>query len=1481
MDWNKCMICQETTSENLKCPLNAHGIEDKTTPYRSFLNNINEFRSLESLPVKLNFGSDMSADELVQNHGAWHKSCYVKFSNLKLDRAKKRGNTPGSRTTMEKRSRREASDKMACLLCRGSDGLLHEFRTLTADTSIRKMATELKETQLLAALEGGDLIALDAKYHLQCYTALRNRYRSHLRKLDQDLVGGSAEESKIKARALVELYTYIENCVEDGTFYFKFSMLHELYENRLKILGVEKESNRTRLKEKVLAYFPQAQEQSDGKYKVLVFEQGMREMLQQAMSCDYEHDVLLLAKTAKLVRKEIASYTGFHFDGNFPSGCQEQSVPTVLKTLVCMILNGADVSDQDAIYSQANLTICQTIVFNCKKHVSASMKSRHSLERETPLPLYIGMKIHTDTRSKETVKQLHQLGLSVSYDRVLQIESQLATATCADFREKGAVVPAQLRKGLFTVGALDNLDHNPSSMTAVGSFHGTGISLFQFPTLSNLGVKQREMSLSLAVTKNHQLPEIFTTVPAVALKTTDVSVPKHSNDSQPKVGQLAVGKLEESNWLQHACKLLKKDVLEKADTVSWSAFHASKNVSEDLQTSLSQMLPLFYEKAATASMMNHGMNVVRWATEYLNPGQIPVLAVDAPLYALAKFTQWKWPHTHGAFIVMMGGLHIEMAIWKTFGDYLEGSGWTCALAEAGIATSGTADSFLSASHVTKTRHSHQVTALALEKLQEDAFLLTEGPHDDETKVSWRKAMVEKSPTFQYWDTILNMELLGLIFIRSQREGNFNLYVESLKALAPWFFALDHHNYARWIPIHIRDLENLPLSILEEFQQRGHWVINNTKNRFSSIPIDQAHEQNNKVVKGSGGAVGLTENPSAFRKWMVSGPEQARLLKEFQDNYIPNQDKSYHHHEEGFATQKTFKEQSLSLYTVIKDFGNPFMDVNDELLALDTRNVLDESVVNTVRTVQSVGQDQYEKYCESVISDCTRSIHEPIKKNSLALFRTPIQKINTEDKGKLSLLKTDVSLFSQLYIVMQHRKSDMSTFFSHENHHFPPSLSDNGNLRFGKKSDLLNILDKDSPNDRLDYVDVKLLDGAAVVHFLPPTTNIVTFDDYADHVFIPHINKQLESCKRVDVVWDKYNPTSLKEATREKRGKGVRRKCEGRNKLPLKWADFLKDPTNKQELFAFLSKKLASVECAENKVIVVTCDSEVILRGTDRSMPPCDHEEADTRLIIHLQDALLNGCSNCMVRTVDTDVVVILIGKFHHLMTLCADVKICAAFGTGKTFTYININAIYEKLGEEKSQALPVFHSFTGCDTTSSFFGRGKKSAWEAWNCYPQVTHAFTYMALHPYTELDIDNENFKLLERFTVILYDKNCELDNVNEARKELFCQKSKSMEKLPPTKDALLQHSKRAAYQAGVWCTSEHSQQHTPNPEGWGWTQKLGSASWVPLWNILPIASKACTELVKCNCKSQRGCTGRCACKTARWNCTELCKCQCLNTT
>ncbi len=93
--------------------------------------------------------------------------------------------------------------------------------------------------------------------------------------------------------------------------------------------------------------------------------------------------------------------------------------------------------------------------------------------------------------------------------------------------------------------------------------------------------------------------------------------------------------------------------------------------------------------------------------------------MDQPLYAVAKQIQWNWPETHGEdhFIIMFGGLNIEMTALKMLGDLMEGSGWIGALVQAEVATSGTANSFLRASHVTRTRRVHQITASALYLLQ--------------------------------------------------------------------------------------------------------------------------------------------------------------------------------------------------------------------------------------------------------------------------------------------------------------------------------------------------------------------------------------------------------------------------------------------------------------------------------------------------------------------------------------------------------------------------------------------------------------------------------------------------------------------------------------------------------------------------------------------------------------------------------------------
>ena len=204
---------------------------------------------------------------------------------------------------------------------------------------------------------------------------------------------------------------------------------------------------------------------------------------------------------------------------------------------------------------------------------------------------------------------------------------------------------------MFTIGALDNLDHKPSSTSYVDAFHGTGLSLFQFPTKANPGESRPPITIPPVGTKQHSLPDSYAIVPAVALTANTIQVPKQST------------------------------------TVCVPA--------------VCVLLPLFYEKSATPATIKHGLDK---AIEYLNPGQIPVTTFDQPLFVLAKLVQWKWPDVYGesVHIVMMGGLHniIEMTLWNTLGDILESSGWTAALTEAEVASSGTADSFLKASHLT-------------------------------------------------------------------------------------------------------------------------------------------------------------------------------------------------------------------------------------------------------------------------------------------------------------------------------------------------------------------------------------------------------------------------------------------------------------------------------------------------------------------------------------------------------------------------------------------------------------------------------------------------------------------------------------------------------------------------------------------------------------------------------------------------------------
>ena len=150
-------------------------------------------------------------------------------------------------------------------------------------------------------------------------------------------------------------------------------------------------------------------------------------------------------------------------------------------------------------------------------------------------------------------------------------------------------------------------------------------------------------------------------------------------------------------------------------------------------------------------------------------------------------------------------------------------------------------------------------------------------------------------------------------------------------------------------------------VAREFH-KGNFVVHKSGRAFSSIAIDQAHEQNNAVIKGDGGAVGLTENSSALRRWMVAGPEVIRLIGRYEAvSGSKEVKKNIRHHEQTEAAQKGFIEKVKQLKSVMQEMGNPFMEESDDLFVLDTKDIAVDRSAQLMKVHHQQGKKQFESF----------------------------------------------------------------------------------------------------------------------------------------------------------------------------------------------------------------------------------------------------------------------------------------------------------------------------------------------------------------------------------------------------------------------------------------------------------------------------------------------------------------------------------------
>ena len=376
--------------------------------------------------------------------------------------------------------------------------------------------------------------------------------------------------------------------------------------------------------------------------------------------------------------------------------------------------------------------------------------------------------------------------------------------------------------------------------------------------------------------------------------------------------------------------------------------------------------PLLRDKVHTLNMQAHCMLLNINSVNILNEGQTPVDTCDEPLFALSKEAQYRNPKLFENYVVLFGALHIEHSFLGMHGDLINGSGLLEILNRLNFTTIGVSGLSVKAdvNSIKRARYCIQVALCALYKK------LTAVEADGSAKLpfEWLSEQANTSQSCFYWKLIIEYQVHLLVFVRSIREGNFELYIESLQKLITWSFALDKFNYARWLSVHIFDLMTTETNHPEVYKnlKKGFFSFQKSKNQFSRMALDQVHEHNNRVIKSTGGATDLVNkrDDSALIRWETCGPDIARIITEFEDLETPSSktSSSTKHHEDNDTFCENFASDINTLLSGLPI--NPFKStklhkINNSVIFVP------DSMFESIKSMEKIGQNQF----SSFMRDC--------------------------------------------------------------------------------------------------------------------------------------------------------------------------------------------------------------------------------------------------------------------------------------------------------------------------------------------------------------------------------------------------------------------------------------------------------------------------------------------------------------------------------
>ena len=270
------------------------------------------------------------------------------------------------------------------------------------------------------------------------------------------------------------------------------------------------------------------------------------------------------------------------FVGVFSAGCQRDSVPIELLTLISMLVDGVGIDNEG--FSQEALTISQLIMYNFKnKKVCQGERGRRQKCYETPLPTYISLKMYATVRSKSLIDSLFSLGICLPYKRILDITKEIAEKELKKYELNGCFIPHNTILNIPTIIAKDNIDLNARSTIVKSHFHGISMSVLQIPSRFNPGVIQEHNLDECTRTPHHskKIPKLpsqyteFKELPYYDKSPLYSPASGFNTEHDVSTEELDMARQEEIQWLE---------IISNATTVevssSWSKQHSSFNRKE-------------------------------------------------------------------------------------------------------------------------------------------------------------------------------------------------------------------------------------------------------------------------------------------------------------------------------------------------------------------------------------------------------------------------------------------------------------------------------------------------------------------------------------------------------------------------------------------------------------------------------------------------------------------------------------------------------------------------------------------------------------------------------------------------------------------------------------------------------------------------------------------------------------------------------------